>query len=47
MLMAGEWIKASIDGSDASIMLRHALSERQIAILLDGGAINWRRNHGR
>jgi len=36
-------IHAKVEGSDGPIRLRHTLSERQIDILLAGGAINWRR----
>jgi aconitate hydratase len=43
-LKAGREIAAAIDGSDDPIMLCHHLSERQIDILLAGGAINWRGN---
>jgi hypothetical protein len=31
----------TIDGSDDSITLHHNLSQRQIKILMAGGAINW------
>jgi hypothetical protein len=37
-------INAAVKGSDRTIRLRHMLSERQIDILLAGGAINWRRD---
>jgi hypothetical protein len=40
MLTAGEWIESPIDDTDTPTTLRHTLSERQIAILLDGSAIN-------
>jgi hypothetical protein len=43
-LKAGREIAAAVDGSDEPIMLWHHLSERQIDILLAGGAINWRGN---
>jgi hypothetical protein len=32
-----------IDGAGGKIRVRHTLSERQIDILMAGGAINWRR----
>jgi aconitate hydratase len=37
-------ITAAVDDSQETITLRHNLSERQIAILLAGGAINWRED---
>jgi hypothetical protein len=40
-LSAGTAIKATIDGSDDSITLHHNLSQRQMKILMAGGAINW------
>jgi hypothetical protein len=43
-LTAGNEITATIDGSDDSITLHHNLSERQIKIVLAGGAINWHDN---
>jgi aconitate hydratase len=42
-LRAGHEIRAEVEGSDKPIRLRHTLSERQIDVLLAGGAINWRR----
>jgi aconitate hydratase len=40
-LRAGNQIVATIDGSDTSMTLQHNLSQRQIEILMAGGAINW------
>jgi aconitate hydratase len=42
-LKAGQDIHAQFEGLSAPIRLRHALSARQIGILVAGGAINWRR----
>ena len=44
-LKAGREIAAVIDGSEEPIMLWHQLSERQIDILLAGGAINLQATH--
>lgn len=44
-LKAGEQIVAVVDGADDPIALRHSLSERQIDVLMSGGAINWRDKH--
>jgi aconitate hydratase len=44
-LTAAQEIRATVDGSDRPITLRHNLSDRQIEILLAGGAINWRDKH--
>jgi aconitate hydratase len=41
-LRAGERVVATVNGSSDPIALRHNLSERQIEILVAGGAINWR-----
>jgi aconitate hydratase len=43
-LRAGKQIVATIDGFDTSMTLQHNLSQRQIEILIAGGAINWRSN---
>jgi len=43
-LTAGNEIVATIDGSNYSITSHHNLSQRQIKILTDGGAINWHDN---
>ena len=43
-LHAGAEIAATVDGNDNPIHLRHNLSERQIEILMAGGAINWHDN---
>jgi aconitate hydratase len=43
-LPAAEQIVATVDGSDNPITLPHNLSDRQIEILMAGGAINWRHN---
>jgi hypothetical protein len=43
-LKAGQEIQVEFDGL-GSITLRHALSLRQIDVLLAGGAINRRRKH--
>ena len=43
-LKVGREIRAEVEGSDKPIRLRHTLSGRQIDILLEGGAINWRRS---
>jgi aconitate hydratase len=45
-LTAGNEVMATIDGSDDSIPLHHNLSQRQIKILMAGGAINWHDNRG-
>jgi aconitase A len=45
VLTSGEQCVATVDGSSSSITLQHNLSERQIEILMAGGAINWRDNH--
>jgi aconitate hydratase len=42
-LKASKEIRAQVDGSVGPINLRHTLSQRQIDVLLAGGAINWRR----
>jgi aconitate hydratase len=42
-LNASKETRAQVDGSVGLINLRHTLSERQIDVLLAGGAINWRR----
>jgi aconitate hydratase len=42
-LTAGREIQADVEASDEPIRVRHMLSNRQIDILLAGGAINWRR----
>jgi aconitate hydratase len=44
-LTAAQEIRATVDGSDRPITLRHNLSDRQIEILLAGGAINWCNKH--
>jgi aconitate hydratase len=44
-LTAAREIRAKVDGSSRPITLRHNLSDRQIEILLAGGAINWRDKH--
>lgn len=41
----GNELKATIEGKNISIALRHKLSERQIQILVDGGLINWVKIH--
>jgi aconitate hydratase len=46
-LKAGREIHVEVEGSTETIGLRHTLSERQIDILLAGGAINWRRERQR
>ncbi len=43
VLKASREVHAEVEGSDGRIRLRHSLSERQIDILLAGGAINRRR----
>jgi hypothetical protein len=43
-LTAAEQVLATVDESDNPVGLRHTLSERQIDILMAGGAINWRDN---
>ena len=45
VLTSGEQCVATVDGSTSSITPQHYLSERQIEILMAGGAINWRDNH--
>jgi aconitate hydratase len=40
---AGHEFAAELEGSGRSIKVCHTLSERQIEILMAGGAINWRR----
>jgi hypothetical protein len=47
VLKAGREIGAAVDGSEEPIMLWHHLSERQIDILLAGGAINCHSKHQR
>jgi aconitate hydratase len=42
-LKARREIQGAVDGSDGPMRLRHGLSDRQIDVLLAGGAINWRR----
>ena len=42
-LKAGPEFDVQVEGSGIMIRVRHTLSERQIDILLAGGAINWRR----
>jgi aconitate hydratase len=42
-LKAGREFDVEVEGSGGMIRVRHTLSERQIDILLAGGAINWRR----
>lgn len=46
-LKAGREIRANVEPSGASVTLRHVLSDRQIDILVAGGAINWRRDRSR
>jgi aconitate hydratase len=41
-LRAGERVVATVNCSSDPIALRHNLSERQVEILMAGGAINWR-----
>lgn len=43
----GKTIIATILGSDSNITLEHALSPRQIEILIEGGLINWVKNKSR
>ena len=43
-LKAGRDIKAEI-AKGGTIILRHTLSERQIDVLMDGGAINWHKRY--
>jgi aconitate hydratase len=45
-LRASRQIEANLKGSDLPVRMCHALSERQVDVLLAGGAINWRRNRG-
>jgi aconitate hydratase len=42
-LKAGREFDVEVEGAGGTIRVRHALSQRQIDILLAGGAINWRR----
>jgi aconitate hydratase len=46
-LRANQDIEAEVKESDLPVRLRHALSERQVDVLLAGGAINWRRERSR
>jgi aconitate hydratase len=47
VLRARREFDAEVAGSGRTIRVRHTLSERQIDILLAGGAINWRRERRR
>jgi aconitate hydratase len=44
-LKTGGEVRVEVEGSATSLRLCHTLSERQIDVLLAGGAINWRREH--
>ncbi len=40
-----EELKATVEGINGTIPLRHTLSPRQVEVLLEGGLINWVKKH--